>query len=256
MTAFDDIVSGQRLSVSASLFVVYRRCPQQALSRLAGVYPPTTRASFKGSLAHRIFARHLEEGPIDDADFERVCRREAGSNLSGAMASLRMKPSQFRAITAEIADIYERFRAIPADGFVEAEAPIEVEPVDGVVIRGRVDAVFRQDGDVHIVDWKTGVGLDGAELQLDFYAMAWEMAFGERPCMLEAVSVRTGERLVRTPTDVDVERVRCDVARMVDELRLASAAGRELTRTAGPFCRWCPLLETCSEGATALDLLG
>lgn len=72
--------------------------------------------------------------------FEDVCRREVGSNLSGAMASLRMKPSEFRTIVTEIAALYERFAELPVDGFIEAEMPLEVEPVDGVVIRGRVGA--------------------------------------------------------------------------------------------------------------------
>lgn len=256
MTAFDDIVAGERISVSATLFTVYQKCPQQALGRLQGVYPPTTRASFKGSLAHRVFARHLEEGPIGGDVFEDVCRREVGSNLSGAMASLRMKPSEFRTVVTEIAALYGRFAELPVDGFVEAEMPIEVEPVDGVVIRGRVDAVFRDGDGVRIVDWKTGVSLDGAEPQLEFYAMAWEEAFGERPCVLEAVSVRTGEKIVTAPSGADIERVRREVSLMVGALRIAVADSRELPRTAGPFCRWCPLLDGCTEGQMATEILG
>jgi len=255
MTAFDEIAPGHRISVSATLFVTYRRCPQQALARLQGVYPPQTRASFKGSLAHRVFAHHLESGPIGEDRFGEVCRREAGASLGEAMAALRMKPSQFRAIVGEVADLYQRFAALPMDGFVVAERSIEVEPAEGVTIRGRVDAVFNDDGDVRIVDWKTGADLEGAEPQLDFYAMAWEEAFGERPGTLEAVSIRTGEKISRSPTDGDVERVRGNVAAMVRELRVAMASGRELPRTAGPFCRWCPLLEDCAEGAAAIEIL-
>ncbi len=255
MTAFDELAPGERLPVSATLYTTYQRCPQQALARLQGIYAPATRASLKGSLAHRIFARHLENGPIDENDFEHVCRQEVGASLGETMASLAMKPSEFRTMVGEVSELYERFVAVPTDGFVEAEASIEVEPVDGVVLRGRVDAVFDDEGSVRIVDWKTGSDLTGADPQLEFYAMAWSMAFGTPPRTLEATSVRTGEKIVKKPTEADIERTQREVAEMVAELRSAISERRELPRTAGPFCRWCPLLDECSEGSAAVALL-
>jgi DNA helicase II / ATP-dependent DNA helicase PcrA len=61
---------------------------------------------------------------------------------------------------------------------VAVEVPLET-PIDGTVIRGRVDAVFaRPDGGVDIVDWKTGaVPPPGParfrDLQLAAYRLAW-----------------------------------------------------------------------------------
>lgn len=246
------------MTVSATLYTTYRQCPQQALGRLQGLYPPTTRASFKGSLAHRIFARHLELGPIGHDEFGMVCRQEAGEYLGGAMASLRMKPSDFRSLVTEVEDLYERFDAVPVDGFLEAEAPIDHEPAPGVRLRGRVDAVFRHDGPdaVRIVDWKTGYDLDGSRPQLDFYAMAWTETHGQQPASLEALSIRTGERVVVTPTENDIDRVRGEVVVMIDALRAAIDSGADMPRTAGPYCRWCPVLDECSEGSAALAILG
>lgn len=257
MSSFDDLAPGEHVSISATLYSTYRQCPQQALGRLKGVYPPTTRASFKGSLAHRIFARHLQTGPIDRNDLELVCRKEVGSGLGESMASLHMKPSEFRAVVSEIGELYEQFDAIPLDGFVEAEAPLEAEPAAGVRLRGRVDAVFREgpgDG-VRIVDWKTGVDLTGSGPQLDFYAMAWAEVHGSPPIVLEALSVRTGEKVLRTPTEDDIVKVRDEVVVMIGELRNAIKAGVDLQRAAGPHCRWCPLLADCAEGTTALQIL-
>jgi RecB family exonuclease len=257
MASFDDLVPGEALTVSATLYTTYRQCPQQALGRLQGLYPPTTRASFKGSLAHRIFARHLQSGPIETGEFELVCRSEAGANLGEAMASLHMKPSEFRAVVAEISDLYEQFDAIPLDGFIEAEAPLEVEPAPGVRLRGRVDAVFGEESTdrVRIVDWKTGVDISGSGPQLDFYAMAWAEVHGSRPAVLEALSIRTGEKVVRTPAEIDLDRVRDEVVSMIGELRAAIETGVDLERIAGPYCRWCPLLDDCPEGSTAMRIL-
>ncbi|MCL1593087.1 MAG: PD-(D/E)XK nuclease family protein [Actinomycetia bacterium] len=257
MATFDDLAPGESITVSATLYTTYRQCPQQALGRLQGFYPPTTRASFKGSLAHRIFARHLESGPIAPDDFEMVCRQEVGANLGGAMSSLHLKPSDFRSLVTEVGDLYQRFDAIPVDGFLEAEALLDHEPASGVRLRGRVDAVFSDPGSdaVRIVDWKTGHDLEGSKPQLDFYAMAWTETHGQQPASLEALSLRTGEKVVVEPSHSDIDRVKGEVVSMIEELRTAMESDTDLPRTAGPYCRWCPLLDDCSEGSVALAIL-
>jgi DNA helicase-2/ATP-dependent DNA helicase PcrA len=57
----------------------------------------------------------------------------------------------------ELAALQAAFLASPwADRTpVEVETPFELL-VAGVLIRGRVDAVFRSDGGIEVVDWKTG----------------------------------------------------------------------------------------------------
>lgn len=59
----------------------------------------------------------------------------------------------------------------------EVEVPFETT-VDGILIRGRMDAVYRDDAGWHIVDWKTGGPKSGDELaatavQLAVYRLAW-----------------------------------------------------------------------------------
>jgi hypothetical protein len=238
------------------LYVTYLKCPQQALARLQGVYPAPSKDLFRGSLAHRIFAKHLVDGPIPADEFDMTCRREVGSHLRGSMASLSLKPSEFRAITANVEELYERFKHVPTIGFEGAEVDVESEPVEGIRLRGRVDAVFSDGDGTRIVDWKTGSYLDDAEAQLDFYAMAWYLANGVLPVRMEALSLKTGEQRAFVPTEETVVVTESCVADMIADLRTAMAAQAELSRTAGPHCRWCPLLEDCTEGATALEILG
>lgn len=199
MSPFRRIAPGVEFPVSATLYVTYLKCPQQALARLQGVYPEPSMAAFRGSLAHRIFARHLVDGPIAAEDFTLVCRQEAGTHLGATMASLGMKPSEFRAMTAEVKELYGRFEQVPSEGFEGAEVQLESEPAVGITIRGRVDAVFADAEGKRIVDWKTGSFLDDADPQLDFYAMAWQMANGSLPARMEALSLKTGgEARIRT----------------------------------------------------------
>jgi len=256
---FPDTAPGEPLAVSATLFVTYRSCPQQALGRLQGKYPPDTIASFRGSLAHRLFARHLVRGPIAEADVPQACREEIGAtdgHLNMKLGPLDLnRPSRLAPILAEVGDLYARFKRFPTDGFRSAEVTLDVDVGNGVDLRGRVDAIFDDAGTPVIIDWKTGSWLNDAEPQLAFYAMVWAMEHGVLPARAEAVSVQTGERTGIAPTIEGAEVTAHEVASMVDALRDAFATGDDLERRAGPHCRWCPLLEDCTEGAAAVALL-
>ncbi len=242
---------GEPLVVSATTYTTYLRCPEQARARVMGTYPEDSESSFRGILAHRVFARHLTDGAVDRDDFARVCREEIGKSLNPKMVSLRLKPSRVSAVVHEVQDLYERFSRFPSDGFEAAERQIVHEPAPGVTLRGVVDAVFAAaDGSIRIVDWKTG-HLGSAEPQLDFYALLWTLATGSAPAEVEAASVATGERFTARPDSkrlADTARV---IAEMVGDLRAALGRGAECVKTAGPWCRHCPLLESCDEGRAA-----
>jgi hypothetical protein len=145
-------------------------------------------------------------------------------------------------------------------GFLEhrfegSEVSIEVTPSEGVDLVGTVDAVYREElGGHRLVDWKTGE-LGDPEDQLLFYALVWALDRGELPAYVEAVSVRTGERYRAVPSSGDVGRVAAELGDLVSAVRSAWASGGDLLRSAGPWCRYCPLLEDCAEGKAAGVLL-
>ncbi|MGW2638862.1 ATP-dependent DNA helicase [Streptomyces sp. NPDC001348] len=78
------------------------------------------------------------------------------------------------------------------------EAPFQLA-LAGRVVRGRIDAVYRYDGDTgttyEIVDWKTGRNRTADPLQLAVYRLAWAEQQGVPPESVTAVFlyVRTGE---------------------------------------------------------------
>jgi hypothetical protein len=250
---FPPVRPGDPVTISASLFVAFVRCPEQAAGRLRGEYPTETRQSFVGGLAHRIFARHLTRGPIAPEGFAAACREEIGVAMNHKLAALGVKPSELGRVIDEVSGLYERFRSLGAEGFVGAEVHLESEAAPDVTLRGSVDAVFEEGGGVRLVDWKTGA-LGDPEAQLGFYALLWALERHELPGHIEAVSVTSGERLEAVPTRQGVEATAARVAAVVDALRDAWE-GTALERSAGPWCRWCPLLEGCSEGRSAASLL-
>ena len=252
---FPEVPPGEDLVISATTFVSFERCPEQAAGRLRGVYGPESRVSFVGGLAHRIFARHLGSGPIEASDFEAACREEIGGGMNAKLGALGLKPSALAGVIEEVGSLYERFKTMGTEGFEGAEVLLESSPSEGLVLKGSVDAVF-DDGDagVRLVDWKTG-GLGDPGPQLGFYALLWALERDEIPGRVEAVSVGSGERMDEVPTRAGVEDTATRAARMVTMLRESFGHGSELERVGGPWCRWCPLLDDCAEGRAATAIL-
>lgn len=251
------VTPGDEIRLSASTYVAWKKCPDSANARLQGIYGPDTRPAFLGSLAHRIFARHLTAGPIGSEEFVQACKEEiGGSNLNHKLAGLSLKPSALAGVIEEVRGLYERFTKLPEEGFEGSEVVMDFENDDGVHLVGTIDAVYREDlGGHRLVDWKTGE-IGEAEDQLLFYSLLWALDKGEIPAYVEAVSVKTGERYRTVPSSDDVARVASDVGRLVDEMRRAWAEGLVLERNGGPWCKFCPILEDCPEGQAAGALLG
>ncbi|MFE3927121.1 UvrD-helicase domain-containing protein [Streptomyces sp. YIM B13508] len=100
------------------------------------------------------------------------------------------------------------------------EAPFQLS-IAGRVVRGRIDAVYRHEGDTdddavtyEIVDWKTGRGRTADPLQLAVYRLAWAEQQGVPPESVTAafLYVRTGEvvRPERLPGRAELERLLLD----------------------------------------------
>jgi hypothetical protein len=250
------VIPGEHVRLSASTYVSWKQCPDQANARLQGIYGPESRPSFTGSLAHRVFSRHLTSGPITSEDFVQVCREEiGGSTLNNKLAALEMKPSTLAGVIEEVRGLYERFTRLPTEGFEGSEVDLRFETDDAIELVGKVDAIYREDlGGHRLVDWKTGE-LGDPEDQLMFYALLWALDSNEVPAYVEAISVRTGERYRMVPTTSDVDDIAADVAALVTQMRQAWHEGVVVERRAGPWCRFCPILDDCEDGKAAEALL-
>ena len=251
------VTPGDPIRISASTYLAWKRCPDSANARLQGRFGPDTRPAFLGSLAHRIFSRHLSVGPIASADFVQACREEIGASaLNNKLAALELRPSALAGVIEEVRSLYERFVKLPEEGFEGTEVDLTHEPGGDVELVGTVDAVYVEEAGGHrLVDWKTGE-LGQPEDQLLFYALLWALGRHEIPAYVEAVSVRTGERYRTVPTTEDVTRVSEEIASLVDQMRAAWLGGASLDRFGGPWCVYCPILEECEEGKSAEAMLG
>lgn len=246
-----DLPAGEPLRISASGFIAFVNCPSLFGARLDGKYGPDSVASFKGALAHAVFARHLEGGEIPDRDFDGVCRMAIGSsNMNYKMANLGLGITAIRETIAEVGEMYQRFKKMPVDGFRSSEIHLEAEFAPGVTLLGRIDAVYDDDRGVRLVDWKSG-DLGEVAQQLRFYALLWSLSEGSLPGTIEAFSVQSGEQYRESPTEDMAQDLADQVGELVRTVRGATTADTRLARVPGMYCRYCPILSECSEGQAA-----
>lgn len=127
----------------------------------------------------------------------------------------------------ELAELMERFRA----GQFRDRRPVDTEVgftlvLAGQPVRGRIDAVFGEDGehaDWLLVDWKTNRGHTADPLQLAIYRLAWAELMG-----VPVGRVRAGFYYVRD----DRLELADDVLGRADLERLVVAPGPQATPTA------------------------
>lgn len=87
------------------------------------------------------------------------------------------------------------------------EIPVETR-VDALVVRGRIDAVFRdEDGGWDLIDWKTGRppsarNRDAKAVQLAVYRLAWSRLMGVPVTSVRAAFYYVGEDLLVRPHDL------------------------------------------------------
>ncbi len=144
-----------RLSVST--LVALRENPQElALSIRRPMPRSQDEYSRRGTVFHSWIEKHFGQGTLfDDEDLEPVDPLEEDQTLEKLKASW---------LSSEWADRHP----------FAVEVPFETV-VSGVLLRGRIDAVYKIGDRFEVVDWKTGSKKlsESAAIQLAVYRLAW-----------------------------------------------------------------------------------
>ncbi len=73
--------------------------------------------------------------------------------MNPKLTALGLKPSHLAGVIEEdVAGLYDRFKMLSTEGFVGAAIVLLSESVDGVGLRGSVDAIFNEEDGVRLVD--------------------------------------------------------------------------------------------------------
>ncbi|WP_269927925.1 ATP-dependent helicase [Kocuria massiliensis] len=199
--------------VSASLLVGLAQDPDRVLDQLERPMPrrPETTAR-SGTRFHEWIEEHYGSSGMLD--------------LGESSAEEDDETSE-----SDLSELKERFRA---SGWYDrqpwaVEYPIET-PVGGFTVRGRIDAVFRQE-DEHgearweLVDWKTGKVPYGAELrhkavQLAVYRLGFSKLHGIDPARVSASFFYVAHGRTVVPPDIAGED---ELVRILDRLKRAES---------------------------------
>ena len=222
-------------TVSVGGLVDYGRCPKRfywsavrPLPRFAG---PAARI---GTEIHRWIELHSHgQGSLLETEEEPDLTVEELAGRPGRMEELRA------------AFLSSRFAsAVPR--FVERSFLL---PVEGVVVAGRIDAIFGADdgGPWEVVDYKTG-RMPAADdvlvrTQLDVYALACVDVWHKRPEDLRLTYFYLASGQERSYTVDDLDAVRARVAGW-----LGSITSNVFEPTPGEHCRWCDFRPFCDVG--------
>ncbi|MFE3639529.1 ATP-dependent DNA helicase [Streptomyces sp. NPDC059169] len=172
-------------SLSASQLLRLAADPDGFAQELARPMPrPPQRGARRGTRFHAWVESRFEELPLPMLGPEEL----PGSDPDDAAIA------DERELTA-LKKAFERTSYAQRTPY-RVEAPVQLA-LAGRVIRGRIDAVYRDEttGAFEIVDWKTGRPRDADPLQLAVYRLAWAEQHGLPPDAVAAafVHVRTGE---------------------------------------------------------------
>jgi DNA helicase-2/ATP-dependent DNA helicase PcrA len=222
-------------TVSVGGLVDYGRCPKRfywsairPLPRFAG---PAARI---GTEIHRWIELHSHgQGTLLETEEEPDLTVEELAGRPGRIDELR---------TTFLASRFAS--AVPR--FVERSFLL---PLEGVVISGRIDAIFGadDDGPWEVVDYKTGRVPDDLDplvrTQLDVYALACIDVWHKRPDDLRLTYFYLSAGEERSYEVDDAESVRARVAGW-----LRSITANEFEPTPGEHCRWCDFRPFCEAG--------
>jgi hypothetical protein len=219
----------KRLSVTG--LVSYARCPRQCRWT---VLEPLPR---QGSPAARVGS--LLHGWIE--------RQAAGQGLLLEEETPAAEPDR-------ITRLKDAFLASPYGGRRPwaVERPFAVAAGD-VVVRGRVDAVYDEDGRLEVVDFKTGrrpcPDDPAVGFQLDLYALAAVDAWAQDPDRLRTTEwyLEAGDGDSRDFDVAEIERVRGRLAEVLEGV----AAG-DFRAVPGSYCARCDVLGFCRTGRASL----
>ena len=124
--------------------------------------------------------------------------------------------------------------------------------LDGIVVGGRIDAIFGQlEGSWEVVDYKTGrVPAEDdvlSGMQLDLYALACSEVWGKQPkeLTLTYFYLREGKEISRPAGDLEETRKRLMAS-------LSEMAQGVFDPSPGDQCRWCDFLTFCDAGRAHL----
>ena len=236
------------LQLSASAIETYQTCPLKFLFdkswRIRG--GPSAALTF-GNTMHTVIKHFLQEhkngGKPTWEDMQRIYEREwKAAGFEDTYQEGEYKVDGLEQLQA----FYATFAENPPS-VLELERVFELPMEPDVKIRGRIDLVKDLgDGDVEIVDYKTGRPKDEKQLrkniQLAIYAIAAREQLERNPERITIYSLQKNEMTSTSPTEKELKEARHTVMEVAQNIRAGEFPPKQ-----GFYCRSCDYKFICPE---------
>ena len=179
----------------------------------------------------------FDESSETKDDESQLSASRVGSAVHEILAGVT--PSEDSKEARQLADVFHKSalgRRVAASARVAREWAFIVE-IEGTIVRGSIDLWFEDNGDLHIVDYKTDADTARAHEyapQLALYAIALERAFGARPKIASLHFLRP-DVVIEVPLD---DNAIAAARALVGELRKAQDE-LHFPLNEGDHCRSC-----------------
>jgi ATP-dependent helicase/nuclease subunit A len=182
---------------------------------------------------------HLVHDLLADVDFS----RDVGPQIRALISDI---PDAL--LKAQARQILERFiesrwcDELRASRHIIKEMPFEIA-LDGRVLAGRMDALYRSRDGWTILDYKTGRAetRERYELQVGIYAYATQRLIGEPPSRAALLILSSGDEWIQDTSDGSTAQL---AAGRISEVAAAIDAGR-FDPNPGKACEWCAFSSRC-----------
>ncbi len=234
------------LRLSASAIDAYDRCPMKYMFQYmwnirGGPHPPLTFGNVMHSTIKEFIGEICKGRKISFEEVSSIYDRE----WSAAGFIDEFHESEYRKAGRDQLEAFHRsYSAAPADVLYQEksfELPLDHE----VIVTGRMDQVNRlPDGEIEIVDYKTGRPRDAKkaadDLQLSVYALAAQEVLGLTPGRLVFYNLGTNEAVATARDKKNLAAVKQRIADVADQIR----AG-EFSPKPGFSCGYCDFKPLC-----------
>ncbi len=232
-----------------------------ASDQIPQTVPDQRTVSVTGLVTYAQCPKRFYWSSVDPLPRRRSLAAQAGTELHRRIELHQRGQVPFEQLSDDLYDVPDEpsgdggFKAFSKSRFAERpaaliEAPFEIVVGDGYRVRGRIDAVYVDEGHWEVVDFKSGRPSEDPSrvVQLQSYAIAAsDVDFGyPAPEELDVTFAYLGGGLAESTYQADsvwVEQARTDVAGLA-----RSIEHRAFSETPGDWCRSCDFLRFCEPG--------
>lgn len=245
------------LALSASRAADYRQCPLLYRFRAIDRLPePKTRAQVLGTTVHtaleNLYQLDKAERTIDRA--MQLARAEAETSVSeGGIAADVIEPAATGAFLDDATNMVRglymledptRFDPHSCEGYFAAPTAA------GTPLHGFVDRIdIAPTGEVRVVDYKTGKPprreyQQTPMAQMRFYALMYQLIYGEIPTQLKLIYLKAGTDLILQPSEHMLAQTADELDELWGRITADGESGDFAPRTSR-LCDWCDHRAVC-----------